>query len=152
MRGKYFVIFGLLAVVGSLAYVMVRLQQKYLAPKVKEVELLVPEEIDVALPRGILEDRARQASLPFRTGTDEFEVLVVRRDRTGRESRDWNRFFVKGVNLGAALPGRYPSKRTPACRARYPDAAARPQPGRRSALHRSDFYGNPGWFVRRPDR
>ncbi len=114
MRGKYFVIAGLLLVVGALVYVMARLQQKYLTPEVKEVELMVPEEIDVVMPYGKLRERVREAEICFRVNPVQFQMKVTRRNRRGEESQNWEDVFIKGVNLGAALPGRYPSEFTAA--------------------------------------
>src|SRR5690349_8601374 len=44
--------------------------------------------------------RPDSALVPARTAGDEFEI------RDG----EWRAFYVKGVNLGAALPGRFPSE------------------------------------------
>lgn len=47
-----------------------------------------------------------ELAYPARTHRDRFEV---------RTARGWEPFYVKGVNLGAALPGRHPSQ--------FPDSA-----------------------------
>jgi hypothetical protein len=57
-----------------------------------------PARPPVALPA--------ELTYPARTSRDRFEV---------RTARGWEPFYIKGVNLGAALPGRHPSQ--------FPDSA-----------------------------
>ncbi|HET7039595.1 MAG TPA: tetratricopeptide repeat protein, partial [Gemmatimonadales bacterium] len=58
----------------------------------------LPDDRRAARPRRRLPDTLEIAA---RAQGDRFEV--------GRDGR-WEPFYVKGVNLGAALPGRYPSE------------------------------------------
>ena len=48
----------------------------------------------------------RELTYPARTSGDRFEI---------RTARGWEPFYIKGVNLGAALPGKHPSE--------FPDSA-----------------------------
>lgn len=59
---------------------------------------VAPERAPLVLPE--------QLSYPARTSGDRFEI---------RTERGWTPFYIKGVNLGAALPGKHPSE--------FPDSA-----------------------------
>jgi tetratricopeptide (TPR) repeat protein len=84
---------------------------------------------------------------PARTNGDRFEI---------RTARGWEPFYVKGVNLGAALPGRFPSQ--------FPDSSTYAGWIRAMAemsanavrvytLHPPDFYrALYHWNTRSPDR
>jgi hypothetical protein len=87
-----------------------------------------------------------ELAYPARTNRDRFEV---------RTARGWEPFYIKGVNLGAALPGRHPSQ--------FPDsatyvrwieqmAAMEANTVRVYTIHPPHFYGALyDWNRRHPD-
>lgn len=56
-----------------------------------------------------LQKKAAQSEYRFKAGTKYFSVLESK-IRNGENVKEWNAHFLKGVNIGAALPGYYPSE------------------------------------------
>lgn len=81
-----------------------------LAPKNRELRSLL-DQIAPEWDRPVLAERVRPATLQVvaRTRGRRFEISTA---------RGWRPFYIQGVNLGMALPGRYPSQ-FPTDSARY---------------------------------
>ena len=113
MRAKGLVILLLILGVGLVAYRLVQLQRKYLTPRVVEVEKTVVERIRAPLPPNELKAAALKAEVRFFAQGDRFYARVKERDRSGVLREEIRELFVKGINLGPALPGTYPAQFAP---------------------------------------
>ncbi len=69
-----------------------------------EKKKLVPE---ISLAE--LQRLSENAKFRFKTGEKYFSVLETK-IKNGENIKEWNKHFLKGVNIGAALPGNYPSE------------------------------------------
>ena len=55
-----------------------------------------------------LQKAFENSKINFRVNGDYFEIYTI--DRKKKNSADWKPIFLKGMNLGVALPGKFPSE------------------------------------------
>ncbi|MFO7650221.1 MAG: polysaccharide deacetylase family protein, partial [bacterium] len=110
MRGKYLVIGLLLAGLGVLVVVLARVEHRLSRPRVVSVAEAPLPDVDIRATREEIEAAAARAQVLFRSSGDEFERLAVTSNARGEKTESWQKLFVVGVNLGAALPGHYPTE------------------------------------------
>ncbi len=110
MKARLLVLFVLLALLGVLTYELVQIELRYLRPRVVQVERPVVREVLGTVTRETVE-RALDSLRVFARARDEhLEILQLRRSSSGRQIPVYRPVFVKGINLGAALPGHYPAE------------------------------------------
>lgn len=56
-----------------------------------------------------LHEKSGNAEFRFKAGKKYFSILESK-IRKGENVKEWNQYFLKGVNMGVALPGKYPSE------------------------------------------
>ncbi|MCD6176445.1 MAG: polysaccharide deacetylase family protein [Candidatus Cloacimonetes bacterium] len=109
MKKKYFVIFILLLMLVATIYMMMKVENKIREEKIIVIDStkvridLLPEYNSQSLLRAY-----NKSKINFRIAGDYFEILSI--DRKSKNQEVWNPIFLKGVNLGAALPGKFPSE------------------------------------------
>ena len=64
---------------------------------------LLPEYNEKSLQKAF-----ENSKINFRVNGDYFEIYTI--DRKKKNSADWKPIFLKGMNLGVALPGKFPSE------------------------------------------
>lgn len=110
MKAKLLVLLGLTALLGVLTYQLVQIELRYLRPRVVQVERPVVREILGTVTQETV-DRALDSVRVFaRARNEHLEILQMRRTSTGRQVPVYRPLFIKGINLGAALPGHYPAE------------------------------------------
>ncbi len=109
MKAKLLVLLILLAVLGGLTYELVQIELRYLHPRVVQVERPVVREVmGTVTPEAV--DRALDSVTVYARARGEvLEILRQHRAPTGEERRTFVPLFIKGINLGAALPGHHPA-------------------------------------------
>lgn len=109
MRLKIIVIALIAVAVGLLVRQMMRIEQGI--REHRQVTLYISDYdiplIEKAGPR-ILEEHAAKASYTSRCVGDHIELRQARLSE-GTTVYDWTPFFMKGVNLGVAMPGHFPA-------------------------------------------
>ncbi len=113
MKWKVLIISGMALGVAALVYLLVRLQIQYLRPKVVEVEKEVVREILGQVSPQEVEKALDSVRVYARVVGEEIEVPSLFRRGKGTPERAFRPIFIKGINLGAALPGSYPAEFTP---------------------------------------
>ncbi len=110
MHGKYAVIVLLLAGLAALVLFLVRIEGRRARPE--PVRIVEPAAAPVAITasREEVVSAAVNARVLFRCSGDEFEHLTLASNPRGEKTQVWQKLFVVGANLGAALPGRYPTE------------------------------------------
>ncbi len=110
MKAKYLVIIGLLFLLSFIVYRMMKFEESLRKERIIEVKIedenkpLINE-----LYRERLKEFANRADYYFITSGDYFEVLS-KKIEYGENINKWEKIFLKGVNLGVAMPGRFPSE------------------------------------------
>jgi peptidoglycan/xylan/chitin deacetylase (PgdA/CDA1 family) len=90
-------------------FMMIKIEDKIRSEKIIVIDStkvnipLLPEFEEKELPT-----LAQNSNNQFRVRGDYFQVFGSRAKRS--EQKEWNSIFLKGVNLGAALPGKFPSE------------------------------------------
>jgi hypothetical protein len=110
MKVKYLIILVLMALLGFVVARMMRLEERIRKSKVVEI---VREDINKPLMKEMALDQltrlADSSSIFFRANTDYLSALTTR-IINGEQVQKWEDVFIKGVNLGVALPGHWPSE------------------------------------------
>lgn len=107
---KYIIMFFLATVLGFTVYQMVLIEdslreQKIVTVKVGgENEKLIP---DITLAK--LEEISDRSKINFKTGKKYFSILKTRISY-GEKIKEWQPHYLTGVNLGVALPGKFPAE------------------------------------------
>jgi hypothetical protein len=107
MKAKYFVIFVFLAILFLTIYLMLKVENKIRQEKIividsTKIQLdLLPKFNEKMLFRAV-----SKTNINFRTNGNYFEILKTQR----KKNKEWKPVFLKGVNLGVALPGKFPSE------------------------------------------
>ncbi len=109
MKAKLLVLLLLLAVLVGLTYELVQIELRYLHPRVVQVERPVVREVLGTITQEAV-DRALDSVVVYaRAHNEDLEILQQLRTSTGEERRVFTPLFIKGINLGAALPGAHPA-------------------------------------------
>lgn len=107
---KYLIILIFISILGFTVYKMMLFEDSIREKRIVRINLggekkkLIPEISDAELQR-----LSNSAKIRFKTGEKYFSVLDTR-IKDGESIKEWNRYFLKGVNMGVALPGKYPSE------------------------------------------
>lgn len=108
MKGKIFVILLLLALLAFIVYKMMRHESQ-----VREQQVITEYVEEDSAPliekksREKLRSLSSQAEYYFRADGNYFKMLKYGYQKTDRH---WETFLMKGVNLGVALPGKFPAE------------------------------------------
>ena len=106
MRAKYLVIGVLFVLLGMIVYQMMRFEKNIRAQRI--VKIKVRDETKPLineLPTDKLKELAEKADYYFMAKGDYFQVI-----KTGSSSKKTEPIFLKGVNLGVAMPGHFPTE------------------------------------------
>ncbi|MEP7146658.1 MAG: polysaccharide deacetylase family protein [bacterium] len=110
LKLKYFVILILITVLSFTVYKMMQLENSIREKRIIRVNVggekkkLLPE---ISLTD--LQEKAENSKFRFKTGNKYFSILETK-IKNGENIQQWEPHFLKGVNLGVALPGYYPSE------------------------------------------
>ncbi len=110
MKGKYIVIVLLLALLGLTVYQMMKIETSL--REERTVELIIEDESKPLISKLSAEDLQKAASVSdyyFMIRDDYFQKLDVKYFE-GEKILYWNEMFLKGVNLGVAVPGKFPAE------------------------------------------
>lgn len=110
MKAKYLVI----AILIIILFIIIRQMMRYEDSIRKErvVEVMVEDEsrpLINDMPSDQLEHLASRSDYYFMTSGDYFEVLTTKIE-FGEKVNEWEKIFLKGVNHGVALPGKFPAE------------------------------------------
>lgn len=112
MRAKYLIIAGLVVLLGLVIVQMLKLEDRIRRSKIIEI---VRDDTQRQLLENITESQliaiARNADYHFIADGDYFSVLKTHIVKD-RSVNIWEDIFLKGVNMGVALPGKFPSEFT----------------------------------------
>lgn len=107
---KYLIILVFIFILGFTVFKMMQFEDSIREKRIVRINLggekkkLIPE-----ISAAELQKISSAAKLRFKTGEKYFSVLETK-IREGEGISEWNRYFLKGVNMGVALPGNYPSE------------------------------------------
>ncbi len=107
---KYLIILIIVTVLGFTIYKMMEFEDSIREQRI--IRINVGGEKKKILPEISLSDlqkKSESAKFNFKTGNKYFSVLDTR-IIAGENIKEWNQYFLKGVNMGVALPGNYPSE------------------------------------------
>lgn len=108
MKGKFIIISILVVLLGYTVYEMMRYEQSIRSEKV--IRLYIEDEstplVEKPSPE-TMKELADKINYYFRTNGNVFEALQFNNEHKNLE---WNPFLMKGVNLGVALPGKFPAE------------------------------------------
>lgn len=110
MKKKYFVITFLLIILGYAVYGLLKVEESI--RKQRTVTVTVIEKKERYLSDIRLEDLTKLSEASeynFRVEADYFQVNETVIEK-GLKKQEWNPIFIKGINLGVALPGKFPSE------------------------------------------
>jgi hypothetical protein len=110
MKAKYLIIFILVLLLGFVVAEMLRLEERIRESKVVEVIL---EDVNKPLMEELSVEQLRRLADSsehfFRAEGDYFSAITTKINR-GIKRQVWEETFIKGVNMGVALPGNWPSE------------------------------------------
>jgi hypothetical protein len=107
MKAKYLVITSLLVLLGLIVYQMMRYESNIRSEHIIKVKVedeskpLIKE-----LPTEQLYEQALKAEYSFMAKGDYFKVANTK-IQLGKKYINWETLFLKGVNIGVAMPGKY---------------------------------------------
>lgn len=110
MKGKYLVITFLFILLGFIIYKMMRYESKIRSSQV--VKIMVHDDSKPLIKEMLNEqlyDHALKASYSAMAKGDYFKVANTKMEN-GKRIVSWESLFLKGVNLGVAMPGKYPTE------------------------------------------
>ncbi len=108
MKKKYFVITFLIILLATTVFFMMEVENKIREEKIVVIDStririeLIPKYTEKSLKRAIEISKNN-----FRTRGDYFEISTIDKENN---KQIWTPIFLKGVNLGVALPGKFPSE------------------------------------------
>ena len=108
MKGKVIIILILIALLSYTVYEMLRYEQSIRSERVVR-EYIEDEEaplVEQPTPE-ILQQMADNVDYYFQAGGDVFSLLQYSNEN---KALQWEPFLMKGVNLGVALPGKFPAE------------------------------------------
>lgn len=107
---KYLIILVFIFILGFTVFKMMQFEDSIREKRIVRINLggekkkLIPE-----ISAAELQKISSAAKFRFKTGEKYFSVLETK-IKEGESISEWNRYFLKGVNMGVALPGKYPSE------------------------------------------
>ena len=107
---KYLVMLLLATVLGFTVYQMILIEDSIREQKIVEVKVgdenkkLIPE---ISLAE--LEEISHRSKVKFIAGKKYFSILETK-IKYGEKIKEWHPHYLTGVNLGVALPGKYPAE------------------------------------------
>lgn len=107
---KYIIIFLFIAALGFTVFKMMQFEDSIREQRI--IRINVGGEKKKLLPEispADLQSKSDKSRYRFKTGEKYFSVLETK-IKNGENVQEWNRYFLKGVNMGVALPGHYPSE------------------------------------------
>lgn len=110
MKAKYLIILILTLLLGYVVFQMLKLEERIRKGKVVEV---IVEDVNKSLLEEISLDQLTRlvdsSTFDFIADGDYFSVMTTRIE-SGVKKHAWEEIFLKGVNMGVALPGKWPSE------------------------------------------
>jgi len=110
MRGKYFIITLLIVLLGITVYQMMQYESSL--RKKQTVKLYLEDESKPLLQKlndEELRNAAANADYYFTANGDYFQTPSIKYPESGKQLY-WENIFLKGVNLGVAMPGKFPAE------------------------------------------
>lgn len=107
---KYFIILFFVLVLGFTVYKMMLYEDSIREQRI--VRINVGGEKKKIIPEISFEElkkRSDNSAIKFKANAKYFSILE-NKIKDGENIQEWNSYFLKGVNLGVALPGNYPSE------------------------------------------
>lgn len=106
---KYLVILLFVSVLGFIVYRMMKFEDSVRETRIIKVGSIVERKLLPEVSREELARLSKESETGFRAGSRYFSIQEVK-IRNGENVLEWHDHFLKGVNLGVALPGHYPSE------------------------------------------
>lgn len=106
---KYLVIILFLCILGFTVYKMMKFEDSVRETRIVKVGSIVEEKLLPDITSEELRKRAEDSDIKFKTGNKYFSIQEVK-IRNGESVLEWHPHFLKGVNMGVAIPGNYPSE------------------------------------------
>lgn len=107
---KYLIILFFMFILGFTVYKMMLFEDTMREKRIIRINVggekkkLIPE-----ISPAELQKLSEKSKIRFKTGEKYFSVLETK-IKEGENIKEWNPHFLKGVNMGVALPGNYPSE------------------------------------------
>ena len=107
---KYLVIISFIFLLGFTVYKMMQFEDSIREKRIIKINVggekkkLIPE-----ISKADLKTASEKAKNNFKTGKKYFSILETK-IKNGETVKEWKPCFLKGVNMGVALPGNYPSE------------------------------------------
>ncbi|MEO6695238.1 MAG: polysaccharide deacetylase family protein [Ignavibacteria bacterium] len=107
---KYIVIMCFILVLGFIIFKMMQFEDSIREQRIIKVNVggekkkLIPE-----ISIYDLQKKSENSVCDFKTGNKYFSILE-KKIRDGENVKEWKQYFLKGVNMGVALPGNYPTE------------------------------------------
>jgi peptidoglycan/xylan/chitin deacetylase (PgdA/CDA1 family) len=112
MKAKYFVITFLLAFLALIVYQMMRYESDIRSDHIVKIKVQDDSKpLIKEMPHEQLYEQALKAEYSFMAKGDYFKVANIQ-IQNGKKMVDWETLFLKGVNLGVAMPGKYATEFT----------------------------------------
>jgi hypothetical protein len=107
MKAKYLVITFLLILLVIIVYQMMRYETDIRSEHIVKIKVQDDSKpLIKELPREQLYEQASKADYSFMAKGDYFKAANIKIQK-GKKIVDWETLFLKGVNLGVAMPGKY---------------------------------------------
>ncbi len=106
---KYLVIALFIFVLGYTVFEMMKFEDSIRETRIVKVGSIKEQKLIPDISQAELHKRAEESAVRFRTGEKYFSIEEVK-IRDGENVFEWHPHFLKGVNLGVAIPGNYPSE------------------------------------------
>jgi len=110
MKAKYLIIVALVIILGFVVYKMMLYEESIRKERI--VEVIIEDETKPLISEfnyDKLKEYALTADYYFMTSGDYFKALSPKIE-FGENINKWEKLFLKGINLGAAMPGKFPSE------------------------------------------
>jgi len=112
MKAKYFVITFLLALLALIVYQMMRYESEIRSEHIVKIKIQDDSKpLIKEMPYEQLYEQALNAEYSFMAKGDYFKASNIQILK-GKKIVDWETLFLKGVNLGVAMPGKYATEFT----------------------------------------
>jgi hypothetical protein len=112
MKAKYFVITSLLALLALIVYQMMRYESDIRSEHIVKIKVQDDSKpLIKEMPREQLHEQALRAEYSFMAKGDYFKASAIQ-IMNGKKIVNWETLFLKGVNLGVAMPGKYATEFT----------------------------------------
>jgi len=106
---KYLVIFSFAALLGFTVYKMIKFEDSVRETRIVRIGSVAEQKLLPEISSSEISKRAEESELRFKTGNKYFSVQEIK-IRNGENVVEWHPHFLKGVNMGVAIPGNYPSE------------------------------------------